>query len=417
MFPVWWREAESFLVRDGCGNQWIDLTSAILVANSGHSHPKVVEAMRRMLDQPLQATYLFPQEPRLVLSEKLAALSPWNDAKAILFSAGTEATECALMLMRLHGRRHSPEKNIILCFEKNYHGRTLGAALASGFSDDEYFLSRQREAGYYRLPYPFEPGCGLPGIVSDGAAKWSACMDRMKLDGIDPNRVAGIILETMPGWATWPINRSFLAAMRCFADENRALVAFDEVQSACGRTGRFFAFEHLRVLPDLIALGKGLSSGMPVSAVVGPRSILDQPGPGEMSSTHGGNPVCAAAALANLRVIEEEQMISAAASTGKRSVEKLREIVAEHPSRVQSVHGFGLFISIHFRKPDSSEPDIDLADAIAREAVSRGVLMFATGRGYLKFAPPLCIDPDAALEAAGVICDACRDVIAARGME
>jgi 4-aminobutyrate aminotransferase-like enzyme len=195
----------------------------------------------------------------------------------------------------------------------------------------------------------------------------------------------------------------FAAAMAAWAKKNEVLIAFDEIQCGCGRTGKLFACEHLNVTPDLIALGKGLTSSLPVSAVIGDRDLLDQAVPGEMSSTHGGNPVCAAAALANLQVIEDEQLVEASARTGARVLERLQSLKSEFPNRVQAVDGLGLFISIHLKRPDDGQPDVQFADAVAREAIRRGVLMFTTGRGYLKFTPPLCIDIDAALEAADVL--------------
>ena len=189
------------------------------------------------------------------------------------------------------------------------------------------------------------------------------------------------------------------------------LLTFDEVQAGCGRTGRFFAFEHLGVMPDLITLGKGLTSSLPVSAVIGRRALMDQPEPGDMSSTHGGNPVCAAAALANLEVIENERLVEASAGTGARVLEQLQQLGREFPDRFYAIHGRGLFISAHLRRPEDGQPDIALADAIVHEAVRRGVLMFTTARGFFKFVPPLCIDPEAALEAVDVIRECCAELI------
>ena len=154
--------------------------------------------------------------------------------------------------------------------------------------------------------------------------------------------------------------------------------------------------------PDLIALGKGLTSSLPVSAVLGPADIMDLAPPGEMSSTHSGNPVCAAAALANLQVIEDEQLVTASARTGEYVLERLRTLQKEFPHRIRAVQGRGLFISIHFRNRDGA-PAIDIADDVALRAVRSGVLVFTTGRGYLKFTPPLLIDPAAAGEAVDVL--------------
>ncbi|MEX0724638.1 MAG: aminotransferase class III-fold pyridoxal phosphate-dependent enzyme [Planctomycetaceae bacterium] len=402
--PIVWHQAEGFLVRDPFGNQWIDLTSGIVLANAGHAHPRIVEAIRRAVDQPLLATYAFPSEPRLRLLEKLTELSPIPDSKAILFSSGTEASECAIMLMRRQGQQIHPEKVGILSLAGNYHGRTLGAQLAGGTPQPTDWIDRER-VHYFQIPAPNSFDCPF-GRTHDepcGTECFRAGLASLTARGIDLDRICGLILEPVPGWTTVPIPSEFVAAAAEWAGRHDVLLAFDEIQCGCGRTGKFFGGEHLGVTPDLMVLGKGLSSSLPVSAVIGARELLDLPLAGEMSSTHGGNPVCAAAALANLQVLEDERLVEASARTGAAVLDRLRGLEREFPDRVRRVQGVGLFISIHLRQPGTNTPDVQFADAVAQEAVRRGVLMFTTGRGYLKFTPPLCIDPEAAMEAANVI--------------
>lgn len=404
MPPVLWDQAEGFLVRDSYGNQWIDLTSSIIVANSGHSHPKIRKAIRRATDQKLLNTYAFPQEPRLKLLEKLVSLSPIEDSKAILFCAGTEATECAIMLMRRHGRRIHPDKVGILSFADGFHGRTLAAGLAAGSPHPDDWISRDR-VHHYQIPFPYGPRWPWGDVKDDptGEKAFHTCLESLEQRGITPDRIAGFIGESLPGWATWPIPEGFARRLAEWARENQILICFDEIQCGCGRTGKFFGFEHVGVTPDLITLGKGLTSSMPVSAVIGRGSIMDDPPPGDMSSTHGGNPVCTAAALANLEVMEEEKLVEASARKGAIALELLRGLQNRYPDHFLSVHGPGLFISMQMRDPDSGEPAVELADAVALECVRRGVLMFTTGRGMLKFTPPLMIDPQAMIEAAETI--------------
>ena len=412
MPPIVWDRAEGFLVRDPYGNQWIDLTSSIVMANAGHGHPKIRAAIREMCDRPLLGTYIFPQQQRLPLLEKLVKLSPIPDSKSILFSAGTEATECAIMLMRRHGRRIHPDKVGIISFADGYHGRTLSAALATGSPGPEDWIDRQ-QVYHYQIPFPFGPRWPWGNVCDDpsGEKGFAQCLDQLSQQGITPNKIAGFIGESVPGWATWPIPHGFATALMNWAAEHQIVICFDEVQCGCGRTGLMWGMEHVGVLPDLFTLGKGLSSSLPVSAVVGRAAILDDPEAGDMSSTHGGNPVCASAALACLQVMEEEKLIEAAATTGKLVLESLSELIEQFPDRILSIHGPGLFIGVHIRQPDTGEPDTYLADTIVLEAVRRGVLMFVTGRGFLKFTPPLGIDPEAALEAAEVIKTTFRDSV------
>jgi len=410
--PVLWHEAEGFLVRDPYGNQWIDLTSGIVVANAGHGHPRIVEAIRRAADAKLLVTYAYASRSRLALLEKLVQLSPIEDSKAILFSSGTEANECALALMRRHGQAVSGQKVGILSFGSGFHGRTLGSMLAAGVPQDNDWIQRAA-VKHYQIPFPFCPN----NPWKDGRhepcdrACFDLCLEELRQQGVGPEHIAGILVEPMPGWATWPMPTDFAQAMLDWCRRNDILLCFDEVQSGCGRSGRFFAHEHVGVVPDLITLGKGLSSSLPVSAVLGPRWLMDQPGPGEMSSTHGGNPVCVAAALANLQVIEDEHLIAASAKTGDVVLERLKHLKREYPDLVRSVGGRGLFISVHLKQPNTLEPHSALADDIVAEAVRRGVMMFPTARGFLKIAPPLCIDPDAAIEAVDVIRDCLRDCV------
>jgi 4-aminobutyrate aminotransferase-like enzyme len=244
-----------------------------------------------------------------------------------------------------------------------------------------------------------------------GAECFQKCLEVLERRGVAPSQIAGVILEPLQGWATWPLPRDFARALVDWAKRHDILIAFDEIQAGCGRTGTFFACEHVGLVPDLLLLGKGLTSSLPASAVIGPRRLLDQAAPGEMSSTHGGNPVCAAAALANLEALEEEQLPQRAARTGKMVLAALQSLQYDFPEHVRSVHGPGLFISIHLMRPENGEPDVGLADAVALEAVRRGVLMFVTGRGMLKFTPPLGIDPEAALEAVDVLRDCIRCLV------
>ena len=412
MPPIVWDRAEGFLVCDPYGNQWIDLSSSIVMSNAGHGHPKIRAAIHEMCERPLLSTYTFPQQGRLSLLEKLVELSPIRDSKAILFSAGTEATECAIMLMRRHGRRIHPDKVGIISFADGYHGRTLAAALATGKSGPEDWINRHR-VYHYQIPFPFGPRWPWGNVDEDptGEKGFAQCISQLNQQGITPNKIAGFIGEPVPGWATWPIPRGFATALRKWATEHQIVVCFDEVQCGAGRTGRMWGMEHVGVVPDMFTLGKGLSSSLPVSAVVGRDVILDDPKAGDMSSTHGGNPVCAAAALASLQAIEEEKLIKAAATTGKLVRNSLNSLVKQFPDRVLSIHGPGLFIGIHIRRPDTNEPDTNLADEIVLEAVRRGILMFVTGRGFLKFTPPLGIEPEAALEAAEVIKETISDCV------
>ena len=280
MPPVVWHEARGFLVCDPCGNQWIDLTSGIVVANAGHNHPRIVAAIKCAAEKGPLLTYAFPSQIRLQLLEKLAALAPIADAKAILYSAGTEATECAMGLMRRHGRAISPDKVSILSFRDGFHGRTLAASMAAGRPSQKDWIARER-LEHYQISFPFCMQCPRERKCYQqcGATCFDACLQSLRERNIGPQQIAGIIVEPLPGWATWSMPTDFARAMRDWARKHDILIAFDEIQCGCGRTGKFFGFEHLCVVPDLITLGKGLTSSLPVSAVIGPQWLMDLPAP------------------------------------------------------------------------------------------------------------------------------------------
>jgi len=404
MPPILWDQAEGFLVRDSQGNQWIDLTSGILVANAGHSHPRIVQAVKDAAETGPLATYAHPHDRRLALLEYLNDRCDIDDCKTQLFSSGTEATECAIMLMRRHGMSIASEKTGIVSFSDGFHGRTLASVSASGNPSPQDWIPRET-LHHYQIPFPYPPRWPWGSVADDldGSKAFAECVRSLEDRGITPDMIAGFIGEPLPGWATCPIPQGFARALRGWCDEHQILLCFDEIQCGCGRTGQFFGHEHTGVTPDLLTLGKGLSSSLPVSALIGRRAILDVPAPGEMSSTHSGNPICSAAALANLEVLDDEKLIERANETGKRVLHELQKMQDDHPDRILAIHGHGLFISVSFKTPDSNEPDVDMGDAVAELAVRQGVLMFKTSRGFIKFTPPLNIDLDAALEAVEVI--------------
>jgi len=389
MPPIVWHQAEGFLIRDPYGNQWIDLSSGIVVANVGHAHPRILEAIRKQLDSKLVFSYAYPTDIRRQLLERLVDLASPGAHKAILFSTGTEATECAMSLMRKHGLRISPSKLGILSFESAYHGRTLAAKLAGGASDLVDGLDR-KSVFHFHLPLP--GSAESQGFLADLAAR-----------NVRPETIAGIIFESIPGWTTTLYPQPYMKELVDWARRYEVLVTADEVQTGMGRTGKMFAFEHYDMEPDLIACGKGLSSSVPVTAVIGREQVMDLASPGEMSSTFGGSPVCAAAALANLDVIEEERLVERSASVGLELSMALEAIAERHRAYVHSLQGRGLFYSLHLKNPSTGEVLSEQTDAIAMACVRRGVMLFLTGRGFIKIVPPLTIDREALLEAVEVI--------------
>src|SRR4051794_33497981 len=230
MPPVVWDRAQGFLVRDAYGNQWIDLTSGIVMANAGHAHPRILSAIQARTEAELLFSYAFPTELRVQALERLVSIAPSELTKAILFSSGTEACECAISLMRKHGYRISPRKLSILSIKGSYHGRTLAAKFSSGAPELVDGLDRT-SAFHYQLSLP-------------GGSESAGFEEDVRRLEVDADSVAGILIESIPGWSTTPYPHHYVEAMIRWAGSHRVLLSCDEVKSGIARTGRISPFEH-----------------------------------------------------------------------------------------------------------------------------------------------------------------------------
>jgi 4-aminobutyrate aminotransferase-like enzyme len=257
----------------------------------------------------------------------------------------------------------------------------------------------------YHLPFPWRYGCPW----RDGpehqclASCFHKSLQQLADKGVNLKSIASIMIESYLGWGALFYTPEYIQAIRQWADEQHALMVFDEVQSGFGRTGTWFAFEHYGVKPDLVCLGKGISSSLPMSALLGRKDLLDKTDPGSMSSTHSGNPLCCAAALANLTYLENENIIAQAADKGKLLRELLLDLQKQFSDRILSIEGRGMVYGVILVKPGTTEEDATLGDRIAEKAMQKGLLIVHTGRGSLKLGPPLTIPEDAIREAINVL--------------
>ena len=406
--PIVWDRADGFQVRDPYGNCWIDFTSGILVANSGHGHPHVREALRRHVESKALHSYLFATEVRARLVEKLIAMTPPNLTKVMLLSTGTEATECAIKLARINGLRHDPPKTVLVSFTNCFHGRTMGAQMLYSPPAPKRWITTL-DPDVHHVPFPRCCECpeGRGGYESCGRECFEKRVAELKANGVDLERIGAFFVEGYQG-LRGPVffPDDYIRALREWLDRHKALMIVDEIQSGAGRTGKLFAYEHYGVEADLVCCGKGLSSSLPLSAVLGRGEIMDLPGPGEMTSTHTANPLCCAATLASLEVLEGEGLIEAAAEKGAIVEARLQAIQARHPGRVEMVTGRGLVYGMFLVRAAAREPDVDLADRVAVSAIRKGLMMFATGNGTMKIAPPLVIPEDALIEGIEVLAQA-----------
>ncbi len=406
--PIVWDRAEGFQVYDAFGNCWIDWSSGVLITNAGHGRDEIAEAVARQAASKLYASYCFPTAIRAELVERLATMMPEPLKKVFLLTTGSEAVECAIKLCRSHGvRAGGRSKNVIVSFEKAFHGRTLGSQQAGGIPALKEWIVNL-DPGFVQAPFP--DGFRTQDTSFDGFLRVLA------EHGVAPANVAGVILETYQGGSASFAPVEYMRALRDWCTGNRALLVCDEVQAGFGRTGTMFGFEHYGIAPDVTTWGKGISGSLPVAAVIGRPDVMDLHPPGSMTSTHTGNPVCCAAALANLDIIEREDLAGNARRVGAVLHELLRSMKRRFP-HIGWVDGKGLVAGVACVQPGSREPDGDLAWEIVRGCVDRGVLLFSPvgyGGGTVKICPPLVITEEAVRESAGVLEEVFAEATAAR---
>lgn len=406
--PIVWHRADGFQVYDGFGNCWIDWSSGVLVTNAGHGRKRIVDAIVRQATSGLLHNYCFPSEIRARLDEKLVSLLPEPLKKVFLLTTGSETVECAIKLCRTHGLKIGGRgKNIIVSFDNAFHGRTLGSQQAGGIPSLKEWIVNF-DPGFVQVPFPD----GFRAVDTT----FEFFQRALQQHGVEPSDVAGVVLETYQGASGAFAPPKFMQSLRQWCDSHKALLVCDEVQAGFGRTGTMFGFEHYGIVPDIATFGKGISSSLPLSAVAGIPEIMDLHPPGSMTSTHTGNPVACAAALASIECIEEENLVENARVMGDLLHSRVRELAGRYP-QIGFVAGRGLVAGISCVHPGGSEPDGDLAFEIVRRAVESGVLMFSPvgmGGGTVKINPPLMISREALVESLDVFAEILEQVCARR---
>lgn len=409
--PVVWDSADGFTIRDRAGNQWIDFTSTAVMTNTGHGHPAIREAVAKHVSGGgLMAQFSFASDIRIRLAERLRDLAPDHCDKVYFWTVGSEAIECALRLAREAGLSHHPDKYHILTHSADYHGWTLGAHQMSGASAVKPWLPTP-DAAIHHLPFPSRDDHSADEEETDWAAFLQRSLNALADQNVAEDRICAVFVETMQGWGAVPLPVGYVKALRAWADENQVLLVFDEVQTGFARTGKMFAHEHYGVRADLICIGKGLTSTLPLAAVLGPAEILDLLPPAEITTTHAAHPVSCAAALANLDIIENENLISESFRKGHIAESSLQELKQRFPDVVKAHSGLGLLRGIHVSNPQTGAYSPELARDWTWAAVRHGVMLFQVNRPSIKVCPPLIIDDDAIVEGINALSDALEVIL------
>lgn len=378
--PIFWERAQAANVWDVDGNRYVDLSAGFGVAATGHGHPRVVDALAEQTERLLHAMGdVHPAEVKVVLLEALVRRFPGGGpARGVLGSSGSDAVETALKTALL-----ATGKPGVVAFEGAYHGLSFGALDATW-------------RPFFRAPFAARlPGCSVFAKFGD--------LDSVRRTAREaPRPIGAVLVEPMQGRGGERIApEGFLAALRALCDAEGWLLIADEVYTGCGRTGRWFACEHEGVVPDLLCVGKGLSSGMPISACVGRAAVMDAwpPSGGEAlhTQTFLGHPPGCAAALASLAVIEEEKLVERAAETGARALAQLRVRLGGAPG-IADVRGRGLLIGIECEDPARTR-------RACAGALARGVIALPSGDAaeVVSITPPLTIEGDVLEDALQVL--------------
>ena len=369
-FEIFAERAENAEVWDVEGKRYIDFAGGIAVLNTGHRHPKIVEAVKAQLDKFHHTCFqVLAYEPYVELAERLIAKAPGDfPKKAFFLSTGAEAVENAIKIAR-----SATKRSAVIAFGGGFHGRTLlGMGLTGKVAP--------YKAGFGPFPaeiYHAKFPNALHGVsVADALASIEGIF---KYD-VEPERVAAIIIEPVQGEGGFYACPPELAqALRALCDKHGIVFIADEVQTGAGRTGTWLACEQWGVAPDMITMAKSMAGGFPISAVIGRADLMDAPGPGGLGGTYAGSPLACAAALAVLDVFEEENLLERSKSIGARLTAGLKGIAAKHKA-IQDVRGLGAMIAIElFKDGDHATPDADLTKRLCAEAAKRGLILLSCG--------------------------------------
>ena len=408
-YPMVAKRGRGIIVEDVDGNEFFDFSAGIAVTSTGHCHPEVVAAIQRQAAELIHMSGTdFYYESMVTLAERLSKIAPMPGPHKIYYgNSGAEAIECALKLARYHSKRQH-----VIAFLGAFHGRTMGALSLTASKPQQKRRFSPLVPGVTHVRYPdIYRGCvGGPQDAEQfalGCARYIE--DKLFKTALAPEEVAAIFVEPIQGEGGYVVAPTvFMQELRRICDKHGILLVVDEVQSGIGRTGKWFAVEHTGVHPDMVCIAKGIASGMPLGICMTRAEIMDWV-PGSHASTFGGNPVCIAAAMATLDVIEREGLLRNAQEVGNHMMKRMADWPKKHKI-VGDIRGRGLMIGVDIVKDQKTrEYGNAERDRIVEGAFERGVLFLGCGPSTVRIAPPLIVTHDEA----DVAADALEESIAA----
>ena len=397
--PIVADRAENATVWDVEGREFIDFAGGIAVLNTGHVHPKVVAAVQEQLGKLTHTCFqVLAYEPYIELCEEIAKRVPGDFAKkTLLVTSGSEAVENAVKIARAATGRAG-----VIVFTGAYHGRTMMTLSMTGKKVPYAAGMGLMPGGVYRAQAP----CPLHGVSDEEAI---ASVERVFKNDAEPRDIAAIVLEPVQGEGGFYVNSpAFMQSLRALCDQHGILLVCDEVQTGAGRTGTFFASEQLGIVPDLTTFAKSVGGGFPISGVCGKAEIMDAIAPGGLGGTYAGSPIACAAALAVMKVFEEENLLQRSNELGETLKAGLRDIQGKHPV-IADVRGLGSMVAIELINADG-KPNAELTSKVVGLARDKGLILLSCGSYYnvIRFLMPLTI-PDAQLQQGLAILAECFD--------
>jgi 4-aminobutyrate aminotransferase len=385
-------------VWDVDGNRFLDFAAGIAVCSTGHCHPHVVASIKEAAERFLHISSDYWHEGQVRLGERIAAVAPLGEPAMTFFcQSGTESVEGALKLARsVTGRPR------FIGFLGGFHGRTMGslAFTSSKYTQQKGFFPTMPGVTLVPYPNPYRP---LFAGEDQGIAVLDYIEHELFTRAVPPSEVAAVLVEPIQGEGGYLVPPpSFLPGLRALCDRHGILLIADEVQSGIGRTGKMFACEHWGVTPDILTLAKGLASGLPIGMVVAKKSVMERWPRGAHGNTFGGNPICCAAALATLDLVEGGY-VKNADDVGRYFRRRLRELMERH-AFIGEVRGKGMMIGMELVKDrESKAPAKELCNAVVTRAFHNGLLLLSCGVSTVRFMPPLLATREHADEAVALL--------------
>jgi 4-aminobutyrate aminotransferase len=407
VYPLVVQRAKGLWVHDVDDNLFLDFTAGIAVCSTGHCHPRVVQAIKDQAERLLHMSGTdFYYEPQIALAEKLASLAPGEGTKRSYFgNSGAEAVEAAFKLARYHTRR---ELNI--AFFGAFHGRTMGALSLTASKSIQKKYYYPVVPGITHIPYGYCYRCAYNLTYPDcrlECVHWVE--DTLFRTTMPADEVAAIFVEPIQGEGGYIVPPpEFHRELYHIAKKYNILYVVDEVQSGMGRTGKMFAIEHFDIVPDIIAVAKGIASGMPLGAMISKAEIMDWEA-GSHASTFGGNPVSCQAAMATIQLLEEALMKNAEVQ-GKRMLEQLRQMQTDYEC-MGDVRGLGLMVAVELVKDrETKERAGDWRNALIAKAFEKGLLLLGCGENTIRFCPALTVSEEEVDVCLNIFEEALREV-------